>query len=117
MQFGEGEDDWRVLLLLMAVASLAGFVWALPKLVRSLILFLRHLPVDGSLRQIGRALLDALCAADLIQSRRDLLEVRIQELERGHYSLALAVGSFYEKALFADSLAELLWPIHNPRYL
>jgi hypothetical protein len=107
----------RVLLSLLALAGSAGFVWMLPKLGRAALMWLRHLPVDGSVRQIALALRDALCEADLIRTAARRLKVKTERRADGSWLVALAGAEFYEQSLFADSLSELLGSIENPRYL
>ncbi len=110
-------DSMRALLLLCSVAGLLGLVFAGPQLVRAAFLWLRCLPVDGSLRQIGWALRDAMLDCDLLKTNRRRLDVRSTELAEGRFSLSLVGGTYFESNLFADALDEVLGPIENPRYL
>ncbi len=116
----QGEHDlenWRFILLLLLIASVVGFLVALPMLIRAAWLLIRFLPVDGSLRQISLALLDALCQTDVIQSPRQRLEIKIRELGEGGFSIGLKGATFYEQSVFADSLEQALGAIGNPRYM
>ncbi|MCU0858216.1 MAG: DEAD/DEAH box helicase family protein [Pontiellaceae bacterium] len=78
---------------------------------------LRHLPVDGALRQIGEALCRALCEAGMIETPFRRLHIHAVCAWDKSYYLSLSGGTYYESSLFADGLAELLGPIDNPRYL
>ena len=109
-------EDYRVALIVLALAGLVGFFVALPKAVKTFLFWWRHLPIDGSIRQIALALRDALSAADLIQTDPHRLSVRCEE-EQGAVNVALIGATFYEQSLFADSLNELLGPLESPRYM
>jgi hypothetical protein len=110
-------DNLRDLLGLVMIGATIAFLVALPKFIRTLILWLRHLPVDGSLRQIALAVRDGLCAADLIETNRRQLGILTTPLSDGSWSAALTGASYYEQCLFANALGEVLGPIGNPRYL
>jgi superfamily II DNA or RNA helicase len=98
---------------LVIVASLLA-AWPLAKAAR---LALRHLPIDGTVHEIGNALVDALCAADLIETSRRKLEVRSNSTPMKGAVISLDGGTYYERSLFADAIGELLGEIDNPRYL
>ncbi len=118
MQSASGNSiSARTLFWLIVTACGAGLAFTLPKLMRALWLWLRHLPVDGSLRQIGLALRDALCQADLIKTAARRLRVRSEEVAPGEFAISIVGGTFFEQSLFSDCLAELLGPIENPRYM
>jgi hypothetical protein len=114
---GTQTSDLRAFLWVLVVAAVGGFIITLPKLFKSLILLIRHLPVDGSVRQVALALRDALCAARLIETDRRRLQVLSTQQLDGSWLVSLATGEFYEQALFSDCLGEILGPIENPRYL
>ena len=129
-QFAEAAPSGRALLWMLAASGAVGLVVSAPLFVRSLWLWLRHLPVDGSVRQIAEALLDAFCEHGLIRGagpgRPDLLLTAVSDsrpgmsvnaLEDGRVSIALTGASLFDQELFADALAELFGPIDNPRYL
>jgi superfamily II DNA or RNA helicase len=101
----------------LIAAAITGFVLALPGFVRALILCLRHLPVDGSVKQIALALRDALAAGELLETPKRRLKVRSSMLASGAVTVALHGATFRDQSLFADALAELLGPVANPRYL
>jgi len=102
---------------LMLVVS-AVMLYHSPKVWQNLRVLWRHLPVDGSMKQMGHALVHALYDAGYLttppqQLKLDFLQVR----GTSDTWLTLQGGSFYEASLFADCFAELLAPIENPRYL
>ncbi|HQE83259.1 MAG TPA: DEAD/DEAH box helicase family protein [Candidatus Hydrogenedentes bacterium] len=112
--FVEGRSEGGGIAVLLLF--LGAFVWALPKTLRALLTSLRHLPVDGSIKQIGVALLDALCETDCIETERRRLKVITREQE-GEWQIYLAGATYYEQSVFSDALNEILGPIENPRYL
>ena len=108
---------FRVYAFILGLAACVVFLKALPESISALRLWLRHLPVDGSIRQIGLALRDALSQADLIKTDPHRLSVLCAETRLRTFVVFLSGGSFYEQSLFADSLNELLGPVKSPRYL
>jgi len=109
--------DLRSFLWLLLGAATVGFLWTLPTFIRLLILAVRHAPVDGSLKQIGRALRDALCETDLLPGPPQRYPVQCEEIGNGEVALSLGNADFYEQSLYADCLNELLGAVENPRYL
>ena len=93
------------------------FVKNLPKTIKAARVALLHLPVDGSLKQIGRTVLETLAKTDKLNTPLRLLDVKTSEAPDGSLIIALTGGTFYESSLFADNVAEVLAPIDNPRYL
>jgi hypothetical protein len=100
----------------LLIASGAGLVASFPKLIRSATVWIRHLPVDGSMRQIALALFDALETAGVIE-RGPGSFVAIEALDGGRFSVVLHGVSYYEQQVYTGALAELLEPIENPRYM
>lgn len=101
---------------LLIVAFIAGALWALPKFAKSLYGLIKHLPVDGSIKQMANTLKAALCETGLIKSAEQELEI-VSNHYAGRWTISLQGGDFYESSLFADCLNELLGPVENPRYL
>ncbi len=110
-------DSAADLLNAFALGAAFAFIYALPKLWKAGVLTLRHLPVDGTIRQMGLALRDALCASGFIDRRPNDLPLNVQKHFDGSVSLSLEGADFYTQSLFADAMEELLSPIDNPRYL
>ena len=109
--------ELQELLLVVVLAAAAAALYTLPKLIRALAILARHLPVDGTIRQMGLALRDALCATGLIENDPHRLPVQTTSHTDGSVTISLGNGNFYEQSLFADALDEILAPIENPRYL
>lgn len=109
---GGREAQW-----ILIGASVLGLLYAVPHLWRWLRIALRHVPIDGTLREIGFVVRDALVEQGVMDSPSHKLSVETQEIHPGVWSLTLRGGTFYEKSLFTDALAEVLEPIENPRYV
>ena len=101
----------------LAVACGVGCLFALPGLVRALAILARHLPVDGSVRQIAAAVLDALTEAGLVRPDDDGPGLTVEEVAPGEFAASFAGATFRDAFVFADCVAEVLAPIENPRYL
>lgn len=105
------------LVVSLALAIVGVMLYKLPKTIAAVRILLKHLPLEGSIKQIGLALTEALCEAGLIETPLRRLQVNVNNNIDGTFYLALSGSTFYESSLFADCLAEILAPIKNPRYL
>jgi len=105
------------LVVSVALAIVGVMLYKLPKTIAAVRILLKHLPLEGSIKQIGLALREALCEAGLIETSFRRLQVNVNNNVDGTFYLALSGSTFYESSLFADCLAEILAPIENPRYL
>ncbi|MBB6521840.1 superfamily II DNA or RNA helicase [Pseudoteredinibacter isoporae] len=104
-------------LMVIGMVCIGTVIYKLPQTIAIIKTFLKHLPVDGSLKQIGYALADALCESGMIKTERELMTVNTVENFDGTVVVSLSGGTFYESSLFADCMAEILGPIDNPRYM
>ncbi|GAA6154322.1 DEAD/DEAH box helicase family protein [Pseudoteredinibacter isoporae] len=109
--------EWRQILLVLSLVCLGVLIYRLPKTFAIVKAYLRHLPVDGSVKQIGYALADALCRSGMVKTERRRMNVNTEMRFDGTVVVSLSGGTFYESSLFADCMAEILGPIDNPRYL
>ncbi len=106
-----------VLLFLLGVAVLVTLLWRLPETMKLLRIGLFHLPVGGSLKQIGEATASSLCEVGYIETpRKQLFVDRIKHAD-GTCFVGMLGGTFYESSMFSDALAEVVSPIDSPRYL
>ncbi|HEY9050075.1 MAG TPA: DEAD/DEAH box helicase family protein [Gammaproteobacteria bacterium] len=105
------------LILVLLFSIVAGLIFKLPKTITALRILFLHLPVAGSLKQIGKALKMALCESGLIETSFRRTKVNVVKFSDGSFYLSLSGCTFYESSLFADCLAEILAPIESPRYL
>jgi superfamily II DNA or RNA helicase len=104
----------RVLGFVLAVGLLA----SIPFFLKALWLLLIHGSIVSSLKQVGKAVLKALCRSEIIETSAFHLRVRTAANKGGMGVVCfLEGGSTYEKTLFLDALAEVLNPIDDPRYL
>jgi hypothetical protein len=110
----ESLEALGVLLVLSAGSAMLGLA---PRLFRTLRLALRHLPVDGSVAQIGKALLEALRRTGLVEDPHNLVRSHTERTADGGVVVSLDGGTFHEQSLFADCMSQLLGPVANPRYL
>ena len=106
----------NIIFTLMIVVG-AALIYKLPKTVAMIKILFRHLPVDGSIKHIGKALLEALCQAGLVETSIRRIKVNVTKKHDGSFYLYISGCTFYESSLFADCVAEILAPVDNPRYL
>jgi hypothetical protein len=106
-------DPWLVL----KGAAVVGAVVAAPYFLRATRLLVRHGTVERSLREVGRALLEALVYARAIESPPDALRVHAAPDGQGQVHCWLEGGTSYERSLFLNALREVLNPLESPRYL
>jgi len=104
-------------LLLLLIAMVGALLYMLPQTLTALRILFRHLPVAGSLKHIGKALMMALCQCGMIETSFRRIKVNVNKDVDGSYYLSISGCSFYESSLFADCLTEILSPIESPRYL
>lgn len=103
--------------IVFLIAGGGATLYVLPRLIRAVWIWLRHVPVDGTVQQIALSVRDSLCKSDQILGSPRHFPVVTTKHEDGTVTIALARGSFYERSLFADCVNEVLGPIKNPRYL
>lgn len=112
-----GTHSIDTILLLISVAIVAGLLYKLPQTLTSIRILFRHLPVAGSLKHIGKALMMTLCQAGMIETSFRKIKVNTIKQGDGSFYLSISGCTFYESSLFADCLAEILAPVDSPRYL
>lgn len=78
---------------------------------------LRHHSPEGSIEQVGKALLHSLVLHGLIKTPAEQLRVIASKSNYGEVACGLKGGTTFENDVFLDCLEELLSPIANPRYL
>ena len=100
--------------LIMAGATLPMLVLA-PRLFKAGRLTLMHAPIDGSVRYIGRAVLEALQHEGRVSAEG--VSVRTGRSADGGVHVSLEGGNFHDQSTFADAVGEVLGPVGNPRYL
>ncbi|MEM7415058.1 MAG: DEAD/DEAH box helicase family protein [Gemmatimonadota bacterium] len=98
----------------MAGASIPMLILA-PRMVRTARMAWRHAPVDGSVREIGRAVMRALSECGLLDSRD--VQLHVDRDRDGSVLISASGGTFRDHSTFADAIGEVLGPVGNPRYL
>jgi hypothetical protein len=107
----------RGLLILLAIASGAAALAALPKCLKALWLLLWHGSIASSMKQVGKAVLKAMVQGEQIETGISQLKVVTRPLDYGFVSCSLKGGTTRERSIFLDALQEVLGPIENPRYV
>lgn len=102
--------------LLLLFAGLVLF-YALPNLAKAGYLLVRNGSLEASIGEVGRALLEGLEAARLLGGPATGYEVLVDRTIKGERLVTLLGADRATEKLFLDSLAELLGPVRNPRYL
>lgn len=115
--FSNGREDLKVLLTIICIGIICVLLYNIPKTITVIKILIKHLPVAGSLKQIGIALCETLCQTGHIETYFPFLTVNCLKADDGSFFLALDGGTFYESSLFADCLAEIFGPIDKPRYI
>ncbi|MCO6512091.1 MAG: DEAD/DEAH box helicase family protein [Aridibacter famidurans] len=104
-------------LLILLLGIVGALIYTLPKTIAVIKTVFRFLPIDGSLKQIGRALAESMCRTGFIETSIRRMRVNVTQNLDGTFYVSLSGCTFYESSLFADLVAEILAPIDNPRYL
>jgi hypothetical protein len=116
MQAAGRARDSETYWVLLKVAVILGAVIALPFFLKAAWLFLMHGTLESSMREVGKAILDALVMSRAID-RSPELRVEAAKGEMGTIQCWLEGGTSFEKSLFLNSLREVLDPVENPRYV
>jgi superfamily II DNA or RNA helicase len=106
-------DFWNFVLTVLGVAAAVSLPWSLLALWR----LIRHGTPERSIRQIGRAVLDALEYEGSIDQRAGDFRVYANRNNDGTVFCWIGGGTGQEQATFLRALRETLSPIDNPRYL
>lgn len=116
-QFLAFEESQAGAVIGMAVAGAAGLA-SLPRLVRAARLAWRNGSVEGSLEQVGEAVLQALVDAKL--TRETVAEegaFGVRASLDGRKDIFLRGMSRSTERMVMQAIAEVLGPVQNPRYL
>lgn len=108
---------YRVLFVAAAVISALAAVVALPRFFKAVGSCLRHRSLAASMRQIGKALLEALVEADAFETQGPRLRVTADRRDYGFVTCSLKGGSTRDRSVFLNALEELLGPVDDPRYI
>jgi len=108
--------SWDFWLYIKVVAGISAVI-SLPWLGGAMWRFIRHGTPERSVRQIGRAILEALEYEGSIRRRARELVVFASQNRDGTVFCSVTGGGGAEQAIFLRTLGEVLAPIENPRYL
>ena len=103
---------WGLLILLIICMLIMA-----PTTIKSIYLFIKHGPVQSSLKQIGKVILKTLCHIGEMSTDYTKMRVVVEEGEYGEVFCRMDGGSNREKSVYLQALQEVLNPIDNPRYL
>lgn len=88
----------------------------LPKGIKAAYLALRYRSIEKYLEDVGIIIYDSLHECGLVET--DPSEVTLEfEDEEGIYTCAISGGKTAEEKLYIQSMAQIIEPITNPRYL
>ncbi len=107
------QDFWTFAALLLGIAAIVSLPWSLIALWR----FIRHGTPERSIKQIGRAVLEALEYEGSIDQHAGVFRVYADRNGDGTVFCWIGGGAGKEQATFLRALREILSPIDNPRYL
>jgi len=107
------QDFWSLAALLLGIAAIVSLPWSLIALWR----LIRHGTPERSIKQIGRAVLEALEYEGSIDQHAGVFRVHADRNGDGTVFCWLGGGTGKEQATFLRALREILSPIVNPRYL
>lgn len=107
------QDFWTFAALLLGIAAIVSLPWSLIALWR----LIRHGTPERSIKQIGRAVLEALEYEGSIDQQAGVFRVYADRNGDGTVFCWIGGGTGKEQATFLRALREILSPIDNPRYL
>jgi superfamily II DNA or RNA helicase len=107
------QDFWTFATLLLGIAAIVSLPWSLIALWR----LIRHGTPERSIKQIGRAVLEALEYEGSIDQQAGVFRVYADRNGDGTVFCWIGGGTGKEQATFLRALREILSPIDNPRYL
>jgi superfamily II DNA or RNA helicase len=107
------DDFWNFAVLLLGIAAVVTLPWSVIALWR----FIRHGTPERSIKQIGRAVLEALEYEGSIDQHAGDFRVYVDRNSNGTVFCWIGGGRGKEQATFLRALRETLSPIDNPRYL
>ena len=107
------QDFWTFAALLLGIAAIVSLPWSLIALWR----FIRHGTPERSIKQIGRAVLEALEYEGSIDQHAGVFRVYADRNGDGTVFCWIGGGTGKEQATFLRALREILSPIDNPRYV
>jgi len=106
-------NAWSLILVMLGIPAALTLPWSLVAVWR----FIRHGTPERSIRQIGRAVLEALGYEGSIVQQEGKFRVYGDRNQDGTVFCWIGGGTGKEQAVFLRALRQVLRPIDNPRYL
>ena len=107
------QDFWTAVEFLLGLAAVVSLPWTLLAVWR----LIRHGTPERSIKQIGRAVLEALEYAGCINQSAAAFRVYADHNQDGTVFCWIGGGTGAEQAIFLRALRDVLGPLENPRYL
>jgi len=108
------EQDWPyTIIVVLSIAAVVCIPWVFLAGWR----WLRHGTPERSIKQIGRAVLEALEYAGAIDRRAGEFRVYADKQDDGTVFCWVGGGTGREQNIFLEGMQQILRPIDNPRYL
>lgn len=109
----QGISSWEI----ASIAFTTSAIITAPYCIKAVYLFIKHGPIEWSVKQICNALLDTLVYIKVIKTERSKLAIVAEKNPDGYLICTLEGATSRELAVFLESLQEILDPIQNPRYI
>lgn len=113
----QGSDRDSNALLLLGLSLVIAMVYAAPKLLKALYLLIRNGSIEGSMKQVGWAVIKTLQYMELIKTNPRNLKIETASDKMGVAYCRIDGATNIEKRHFLEAMKEVLGPIENPRYL
>ncbi len=111
--------ELEILFIMILLGVIIGSLIFIPYFLKASWLFIKHGPLKGSLKQVGKALYLSLFYSNKIHTQPDEVELITEKDEyyQGAVNCRIENCTKREESIFLDALEELLNPIINPRYI
>ncbi|WP_390591771.1 DEAD/DEAH box helicase family protein [Simiduia litorea] len=110
-------QDGKLLVVCLVTLLLLSALFFAVRFFNYFRLWLAYRDIGQDLHAIGVALLESLSAEGLIASQSDGFTLATEVDQVGVSKLYISGGERHERALFMASLADVISPVNNPRYL
>ncbi len=117
MSVFRGHHSGRELFLLLVVGLGIAAIYAFPKLIKALYLWIRNGTLENSMKQVGWAVLESLQNMDLIKTNPRNLRIETVKDKIGVVYCRLEGATTIERRHFLEAMQDVLGPVDSPRYL
>lgn len=107
----------RINTVVVAFAFMVWLALTAPKLLKALYLLLRNGSLEGSVKQVGWAVLETLEFMEVVKTTRKALKIKTATDKAGVVHCRLDGATSVERQRFLDAMQQILGPVDNPRYL